>query len=70
MDFKLDPALGALRAQVRAIIDDHVIPAEAQVLEEDAQDRSERLLELRAIAKEAGLRLHREDGRLQRWWRP
>mgnify|MGYP001156098286 CR=1 FL=1 len=55
MNFNLDEELSALGAQVRAIINEHVIPAEAQVLEEDANEIDVTLQSLRRRAKEAGL---------------
>ncbi|MDP6946730.1 MAG: acyl-CoA dehydrogenase family protein, partial [Myxococcota bacterium] len=55
MDFSLTPELQDLRAQVRAIVDDHVIAAEADVLAEDALGRDETMQRLRGLAREAGL---------------
>ena len=55
MNFTLDPELSALRAQVRTLIDDHIIPAEETLLSEDAVGRDDTLKRLRGLAKDAGL---------------
>ena len=55
MDFSLTPELRALREQVRAMVDDHVIPAEVALQREDAEGGDETLQRLRGLAREAGL---------------
>ncbi len=56
MDFALDPALASLRGEVRAFVDERVIPAERQVIEEDLSGgRRDTLRRLQAEAKAAGL---------------
>ncbi len=55
MDFSLPPELTALRAQVRGLMDDHVITAESDVLAEDSDGRDETLQRLRGLARDAGL---------------
>lgn len=54
-DFLLTPELSALRREVRAFVDERVIPREHDVVREDEQDRHDTLLALRAEAKAAGL---------------
>jgi len=55
MDFSLSPELADLRAQTRALMDDHVIAAEADILDEDAGGGDETLQRLRGRARDAGL---------------
>lgn len=54
-DWMLTPELSALRARVRAMIDDRVIPAEDTVLAEDARGVRKTLSALQAEARDAGL---------------
>lgn len=57
MDFSLPPGIEAIRRKVRAFVDTHVIPAEADRSNYDAHDniRADLLGRLRAKAKEEGL---------------
>ena len=54
-DFLLTPELSALRTDVRAFVDEHVIPNEDAVLAEDAKGERTTLDGLQAIAKSRGL---------------
>lgn len=54
-DFLLSPELAALRAQVRAFVDERIVPVEAQVLAEDRAGSRATLGRLRAEARAAGL---------------
>ncbi|MFT6144962.1 MAG: acyl-CoA dehydrogenase [Myxococcota bacterium] len=54
-DFLLTPELTALRREVRAFVDEHVIPNEDAVLAEDAKGERAALDRLQAIAKGRGL---------------
>ena len=55
MDFSLSDELQALRAEVRRLVDDHVIPAESQIVAEDTDGRDDTLQGLRDLARAAGL---------------
>jgi len=55
MDFRPSPDLAALRAQVRAFVDELIIPVEDQIIAEDAEARYDTLRGLQAKAKDAGL---------------
>lgn len=55
MNFLLTEQLSSLRGQVRAFVDEHIIPAEAQVLVEDRAGSRETLVALQARARNAGL---------------
>ncbi|TVR04291.1 MAG: acyl-CoA dehydrogenase [Deltaproteobacteria bacterium] len=55
MNFELDPALAALRDEVRRFIDDVVIPEERTVEEEDREGRHDTLRRLQQQARSAGL---------------
>lgn len=55
ISFELEPHLADLRARVRAFVDDHVIPAERAILEEDRAGRRDTLGALRARARAEGL---------------
>lgn len=53
--FLLSPELAALRAQVRAFVDERIVPVETQVLAEDRAGSRATLGRLRAEAQAAGL---------------
>jgi acyl-CoA dehydrogenase len=53
--FDLPPHLAELRARVRALVDDKIIPAEPAILAEDAKKERTTLHALRAEAKREGL---------------
>src|SRR5207342_945835 len=55
ISFDLPPELADLRARVRAFVDDHVIPNEGKILEEDKTKKRDTLNALRAQTKAAGL---------------
>ena len=55
MDFAFPPALAELRSQVRAFVDQKVIPAEAAIVAEDAAGKRDTLKRLQAEARAAGL---------------
>ncbi len=55
MDFSLGPELAALRQQVRAFVEDRVIPVEDQVLDDVASGDWSSLEQLRAAARSEGL---------------
>jgi acyl-CoA dehydrogenase len=55
MDFELSPELAALRARVRAFVEERVIPRENAIGEEDARGARDTLLALRAEARAQGL---------------
>lgn len=55
MDFSLPPELDALRGQVRAFVDEHVLPAEAAIVAEDADGHWTTLRGLQARARAEGL---------------
>lgn len=55
ISFDHTPELTDLRARVRAFVDQHVIPAEAQILEEDRDKGRDTLNALRARARAEGL---------------
>ncbi len=55
MNFELPPDLAHLRARVRAFVDDHVLPHEAAIIAEDAEERWDTLRTLQARAKAEGL---------------
>ena len=55
MDFTLPPELRDLRAQVRALVDDHIIPAEADLVREDSEGKDDTLRRLRGLVRDAGL---------------
>jgi acyl-CoA dehydrogenase len=55
ISFDLPPELADLRATVRAFVDEHIIPAEAKVLEEDRDKKRDTLRTLRTRARDAGL---------------
>ncbi len=55
MDFLLTPELSALRKQVRAFVDEHVIPNEAKIVAEDQEKKTDTLTRLRAMTRERGL---------------
>lgn len=54
-DFLLSPELSVLRAKVRELVDERIIPVEAQVLAEDREGSRDTLGRLRAEARAAGL---------------
>ena len=65
--FDLPPELKDLRRRVRAFVDEHVIPNEATILEEDRTKKRDTLNALRAQARSEGLfvpHLPREHGGL------
>src|SRR5262245_7302799 len=53
--FDLPPHLSELRMRVRQFVDDYIIPAEPQILEEDKSKDRTTLHSLRARAKKEGL---------------
>src|SRR5437763_1518814 len=53
--FDLPPRLAELRARVRAFVDEHVIPNESAILEEDQKKGRATLDAIRKRAKDAGL---------------
>jgi len=55
MNFELAPELAALRAEVRAFMDQRVLPAEKQIIDEDRARRAGTLRALQADARAAGL---------------
>jgi len=55
ISFDLPPHLAELRGRVRSFVDDHVLPNEAKILEEDKTKGKGTLTALRAKAKDAGL---------------
>mgnify|MGYP005856448463 CR=1 FL=1 len=55
ISFDLPPELAELRTRVRAFVDEHVIPAESRILEEDQHKKRDTLNALRARAKAGGL---------------
>ncbi len=55
ISFDLPPELSALRARVRTFVDDHVLPNEAKILEEDRTKKRDTLNALRAMSKAEGL---------------
>jgi len=55
MDFTLSPELADLRRRVRAFMDERVLPAERQILVEDAARGRETLRALQREARDAGL---------------
>lgn len=55
MDFELSPELSALRREVRAFVDDRIIPAEAAIVAEDRARQGDTLKRLQAEARAAGL---------------
>ena len=55
MDFLLTPELAALRKEVRAFVEEHVIPNEDRIIEEDRAKKKDTLSRLRAMTKERGL---------------
>lgn len=55
ISFDLPPHLAELRVRVRAFVDDHVLPNEAKILEEDKTKRRDTLRALRDKAKAEGL---------------
>ncbi len=55
ISFEHSPELVDLRARVRAFVDEHVIPAEPKILEEDRDKKRDTLNALRAKARGEGL---------------
>lgn len=55
MMLDLPPHLTELRARVRTFVDDHILPAEKKILEEDKEKKKDTLIALRARAKSEGL---------------
>ncbi len=55
MDFSLSPQLAELRAQVRAFVDEHVLPNERAIVDEDRRREHGTLRALQRKAKDAGL---------------
>lgn len=55
MMLDLPPHLNELRARVRTFVDDHILPAEKKILEEDKEKKKDTLIALRARAKSEGL---------------
>lgn len=55
MNFELSPELATLRRRVRAFVDAHVLPAEAQVIAEDRGRRYDTLRALQALVQQEGL---------------
>ncbi|AKT42948.1 acyl-CoA dehydrogenase family protein [Chondromyces crocatus] len=55
MDFELSPELRALRQDVRAFVDERIIPDEAALVAEDRQRKSDTLRRLQGEARAAGL---------------
>lgn len=55
MHLEIDPELNDLRTRVRQMVDEHIIPAEAQIVEEDRAGAYETLARLRAMAQAQGL---------------
>ncbi|AUX24254.1 acyl-CoA dehydrogenase [Sorangium cellulosum] len=55
ISFELPPELADLRRRVRAFVDEHVIPNEARILEEDRERRKDTLTALRERARAEGL---------------
>lgn len=53
--YGINDELHALRTRVRTFVDDHVIPNEGAILEEDLQGRRDTLNRLRGAAADAGL---------------
>jgi len=53
--FDLPPALAELRVRVRAFVDEHVIPSEAKILEEDKTKKRDTLNALRKMTRDEGL---------------
>ena len=54
MDFTIPAELRDIRQQVRAFVDERIIPAEQALIAEDRRDAKELLTELRADARELG----------------
>ncbi len=55
MDFELKPELAALRKQVRAFVDERVIPNERKIIDEDRGKRYDTLRALQGEVRAAGL---------------
>ena len=55
MDFSQKPELAELRKQVRAFVDERIIPNERAVIEEDRHRRYDTLRGLQAEVRAAGL---------------
>lgn len=55
MDFELPPELSALRREVRAFVDERIIPRESAVIAEDRERKYATLSALQAEARAAGL---------------
>jgi acyl-CoA dehydrogenase len=55
MDFELKPELAALRTQIRAFLDDKVIPVEKRIIAEDRERKYDTLRALQRDARAAGL---------------
>lgn len=55
ISFDLPPELADLRSRVRAFVDDHVMPNEAKILEEDKTKKRDTLNALRERSRAAGL---------------
>lgn len=55
ISFEHSPELKALRSRVRAFVDEHVIPNESRILEEDQHKKRDTLTALRERAKAEGL---------------
>ncbi len=55
MDFSLSPELQALRAEIRAFVDEQVIPIEELVVQEDLAGHRDTLLRLQGEVKKRGL---------------
>ena len=55
ISFDLPPELADLRTRVRAFVDDHVIPNEAKILEEDRTKKRDTLNALRVQTRAAGM---------------
>ncbi len=55
MDFSLPPELNELRGRVRAFVDEHIIPAEQAIVDEDRAGSWATLRRLQGQAREAGL---------------
>jgi len=55
MDFALSPELASLRDQVRAFVDDRILPVEAELFTEDARGEDTTMRRLQQKARDAGL---------------
>jgi acyl-CoA dehydrogenase len=55
MNFELSPELAAMRAQLRALVENRIIPNEDRIIAEDREGRNATLIGLQSEARAAGL---------------